>query len=153
MQFKAKPMTLKMVNEFVEKNHRHNKKVTGHRFSIGAEFDNVLVGVAICGRPIARKIDQEDTLEVTRLCVIDKAPHNLCSFLYSRCCQIWKLMGGNKVITYTLETEDGASLKASNFKHVSTTRYYVNNKGWPTRKNIEKQNTEKINKLRWEYQL
>ena len=58
MQFSVKPMTLKMVNEFVEQNHRHNKKVTGHRFSIGAEYNSKLVGVAICGRPVARKAPQ-----------------------------------------------------------------------------------------------
>ena len=76
MQFSVKPMTLKMVNEFVEQNHRHNKKVTGHRFSIGAEYDSKLVGVAICGRPVARKLDTDDTLEITRLCVIENAPKN-----------------------------------------------------------------------------
>tara|TARA_R100001015_G_C4463671_1_gene49694 strand:- start:67 stop:525 length:459 start_codon:yes stop_codon:yes gene_type:complete len=152
MQFSVKPMTLKMVNEFVKQNHRHNKKVTGHRFSIGAEYDSKLVGVAICGRPVARKLDTDDTLEITRLCVIENAPKNLCSFLYARCCQIWRLMGGKKVITYTLETEKGASLRASNFKHVSTTKY-GNNIGWHTRKGRVRQNTEKINKLRWEYQL
>lgn len=35
--------------------------------------------------------------------------------LYGACCKIAKDMGYKKVITYTLESEDGASLKASGF--------------------------------------
>lgn len=35
--------------------------------------------------------------------------------LYGACCRIAKDMGYRKVITYTLVSEDGASLKASNF--------------------------------------
>ena len=40
-------------------------------------------------------------------------------------------MGGNKLVTYTLETENGASLKASGFKKVSTTQLFKN--GWTNR--------------------
>ena len=30
---------------------------------------------------------------------------NLCSMLYSRSWRLWKLMGGKRIITYTLEEE------------------------------------------------
>lgn len=35
--------------------------------------------------------------------------------LYGACIRAAKAMGYHKVITYTLQSEDGASLKASNF--------------------------------------
>lgn len=35
--------------------------------------------------------------------------------LYGACCRVAKEMGYKKVITYILESENGASLKASNF--------------------------------------
>lgn len=35
--------------------------------------------------------------------------------LYGACCRIAKAMGYKEVITYTLESESGVSLKASNF--------------------------------------
>ena len=35
--------------------------------------------------------------------------------LYGACCRIAKEMGYRKIITYILQSEDGASLKASNF--------------------------------------
>ena len=38
---------LSEANAFVEKLHRHHKKVQGHRFSIGAKLNGELVGVAI----------------------------------------------------------------------------------------------------------
>ena len=35
--------------------------------------------------------------------------------LYGACCRIAKEMGYDRIITYTLQSEDGASLKAANF--------------------------------------
>lgn len=41
--------------------------------------------------------------------------YNACSMLYGACCRIAMAMGYTKVITYTLVSENGASLKASGF--------------------------------------
>ena len=68
-ELKVIPLSLKEANEFVTKYHRHNKKCTGHKFSIGAEYKGKLVGVAIIGRPVARKLDDKFTLEINRNCV------------------------------------------------------------------------------------
>ena len=38
-----------------------------------------------------------------------------CSMLYGACCRIAKEMGYKLIITYILKSENGASLKASNF--------------------------------------
>ena len=109
---KVIPISLKQANEFVEKYHRHHSPVVGHKFSIGA-LDNKdnMVGVAIVGRPVSRYLDDGKTLEVTRLCT--DGTYNACSFLYSRCAKIAKDMGYEKIITYILESENGASLRAS----------------------------------------
>ena len=40
---------------------------------------------------------------------------NACSKLYGACVRIAREMGYSKVITYILASEDGASLRASNF--------------------------------------
>lgn len=109
---KVIPLSLKQANAFVEKYHRHHSSVVGHKFSIGA-LDNVgnIVGVAICGRPVSRMLDNGKIIEVTRLCT--DGTYNACSFLYSRCAKIAKDMGYEKIITYILESENGASLRAS----------------------------------------
>lgn len=105
-----KPISLKQANYFVEKLHRHNKPVCGHKWSISAWDNNKMVGVAIVGRPIARLLDNGSTLEVLRVCT--DGTRNANSFLYSQVAKIAKLMGYKRLITYTLQTESGSSLKA-----------------------------------------
>ena len=104
------PISLKLANEFVLANHRHNKPVTGHKFSIGLFDDERLIGVAICGRPVARMADDGLTLEVLRVCT--DGTRNANSMLYSRVKKIAQVMGYQKVLTYTLAEESGASLRA-----------------------------------------
>ena len=110
---KILPISLKSANDFVNAFHRHHKNVQGHKFSIGLYDGMKLVGVAIVGRPVARHLDDGLTLEITRLCT--DGTRNACSMLYSRCVRIARELGYKKIITYILETENGASLKASNF--------------------------------------
>ena len=104
------PISLKLANEFVLANHRHNKPVTGHKFSIGLFDDDKLIGVAICGRPVARMADDGLTLEILRVCT--DGTRNANSMLYGRVKKIAQVMGYKKVLTYTLAEESGASLRA-----------------------------------------
>lgn len=106
----ATPIHLREANEFVRQYHRHNLPTVGGKFALGACVDGKLVGVAVAGRPVARKLDDGKTLEVLRVCT-DGTP-NTNSFLYGRVRRIAQLMGYEKVITYTLEEESGASQKA-----------------------------------------
>lgn len=108
-----RPITLKDANQFIKTNHRHHAPVTGCRFAISSYDDGKLIGVAICGRPLSRFLDNGLTLEITRLCT--NGTKNTCSFLYGACCRVAKAMGYKKVITYILMSENGASLRASNF--------------------------------------
>ena len=108
------PINLKTANAFVQQYHRHHKPTRGHKFSIGVSDNGALVGVAICGRPVARRLDDGYTLEVNRLCT-DGTP-NACSILYAAAYRAARAMGYNKVITYILDTESGVSLRASGWR-------------------------------------
>lgn len=111
----VKPCSLREANEFVTKYHRHHKASTGHKFSIKVtDESNNTIGVAICGRPVSRHLDNGEILEINRVCT-DGTP-NACSMLYGACARIAKNMGYRKIITYILLSENGASLKASNYK-------------------------------------
>lgn len=110
---KIVPVTFKYAKEFVGNYHRHNPNVVGCKFAIGCVDENIMVGVAICGRPVSRYLDDGKTLEINRVCTNGAA--NACSMLYGACCRIAKEMGYERVITYTLQSETGASVKASNF--------------------------------------
>ena len=116
------PISLREANTFVLHFHRHNKPTQGGKFAIGCLYEDKMVGVAIVGRPVARLMDDGWTAEVTRLCVIPSAPKNVCSFLYARCWRIWQQMGGTRMLTYTLQTESGASLKGAGWKIIGKTK-------------------------------
>ena len=105
------PVSLANANAFVAVHHRHHKPVRGHKFSLGCEQNGVLVGVVIVGRPVSRYLDDGKTLEVTRLCTTGEK--NVCSFLYGAAARAAKALGYEKIITYTLDTESGVSLRAS----------------------------------------
>ena len=123
----VRPIDLKAANAFVLKHHRHNGKVLVHRFSISVYDGDRICGVAICGNPSARRLDDGETIEVKRVCT--DGTRNACSVLYGRCARIAKDMGFTKIITYITENEDGASLRASNFELVDDN---CGGKSWDT---------------------
>ena len=98
---KLVPITLRQANAFVQAYHRHHKPSVGHKFSIGVSDGEKLVGVAICGRPVSRRLDDGLTLEVNRVCT--DGTKNACSMLYGASCRAAKAMGYRRVITYILE--------------------------------------------------
>jgi hypothetical protein len=146
----AIPLKLAEANEFVASFHRHNKPVVGARFSIGASDGEELVGVAIVGRPVTRHLDDGFTAEVTRCCVLPNAPKGTPSFLYSRCWRAWEAMGGTKIVTYTLTSESGASMRGAGWRQVSSTEGVKEGKGWTNRPGREWQPVTGQPKFRWE---
>lgn len=144
---KVIPLTLKRANEVVADWHRHNEPVRGCRFAVGAEHGGELVGVCIVGRPVARKLDHHFTAEVNRLCVIDGAPKNTCSFLYGAARRIWATMGGTRLITYTLARESGASLRGAGW--MPSPVNIKGERGWQSRER-EHQAVFDEAKIRWE---
>ena len=108
------PITFRDASDYINKLHRHHRATVGCKFCICVvDDDDQCHGVAVCGRPVSRRLDDGFTLEVNRVC--SDGTRNVCSMLYGACCRIAKEMGYRKVITYTLVSENGASLKASNF--------------------------------------
>lgn len=110
---RIRPINLKEANEFVAKYHRHHKPSIRHKFSVACYDGDRLCGVAVCGRPVSRFLDNGLILEINRLCT--DGTYNACSKLYGACRRIAKDMGYAKIITYILESEPGASLKASGY--------------------------------------
>lgn len=114
----ARPITLRVANAYVAALHRHSKPVRGQRFSIGASLPSgELVGVAIVGNPRARMLDDGYTTEVLRVCT--DGTRNTCSFLYARAWRAAAAMGYTRIVTYTLESEPGASLRAAGWRCVA----------------------------------
>ena len=141
-----RPITFKQAKIYINENHRHHNAPQGHKFSIGLYENDCLVGVACVGRPVSRYLDDGFTCEITRLCTL--GIKNGCSFLYGACCRIAKEMGYRKIVTYILESENGASLKASNF----ICDGIAGGKHWTGKRN-KGQNIPNEMKIRWHRDL
>lgn len=115
-KLRVDPISFKEMCIFVDKHHRHTKAPRGWKFGLGCYNGNELIGVASVGRPVSRHVDDGETLEVNRVCVnpdIDSnLVHNACSMLYAASAKRAKKDGYKKIVTYTLVTELGTTLKA-----------------------------------------
>lgn len=138
------PITLEEANAYIEANHRHHGTVVGHKFSIGLAEAEQIIGVCIVGRPVARGFDDGLTVEVTRLCT--DGTKNACSKLYGAAWRAAKALGYKRLITYTLASEDGASLRAAGWKVL----HEVKGRSWnsPSRPRVDTHPLQ--NKLCWE---
>lgn len=113
------PLDLAEANAFVKEHHRHHGVVVEHKFSLGAALRDVIVGVAVVGRPVSRHRDDGLTLEVTRLCT--DGTKDAASFLYGACARACFALGYKRIGTYILKTEPGTSLRAAGWKQIAET--------------------------------
>lgn len=116
--------------KLIDGNHRHHDAPRGWHFGVVARRGALVVGVVTCGRPVSRHLQAQGCVEVTRCCVFgdDRLKRDVASALYRaafreyvrRDCT-WTTEKGktsvfSKLITYTLPTESGASLRAAGFQ-------------------------------------
>lgn len=146
MKLTLAPMGLRDANAFVARLHRHSKPVRGQKFSV-AVLNGKLCGVAIAGRPVARALQDGFTIEILRVCT--DGTRNACSMLYGACCRAAAGMGYQRAVTYTLESEGGASLKAAGFRPVAE----VKDRQWGCASRPREQRDLIGDKVRWERAL
>lgn len=113
------PIDFAEASAFVREHHRHHTPPQGHKFSLAAYAGELLVGVVIVGRPVARRRDDGETLEVTRLCTTGH--RNACSFLYGAAARAAFALGYSRIGTYILKREPGTSLAAAGWKLIAET--------------------------------
>jgi L-amino acid N-acyltransferase YncA len=138
------PISIQEANAFIEAHHRHHKPALSGLFAVACSENDEVRGVAIVGRPVARNLYDGYTAEVTRLCT--DGTKNACSMLYAACWRAARALGYQRLVTYTLPEEGGASLRAAGWRLVGQT----GGGSWsrPGRPRIDKHPT--IPKFRWE---
>ena len=165
-KYKIIPIGKREAAEFVEKHHRHNgysqrKLIEFAKIVLGARHSETgeLIGVVVAGHPRARVLQEREpfTMEIWRLCV-KEGNKNACSFLLGAVCRAAKEMGYKKVITYTLISEPGSSLKAAGFSREAVCK--PNPRGWSCGKRKrppwdegQKELLTKTEKIRWVKEL
>ena len=127
-------LELAEANAFVDRWHRHHRPLDFHLFSLGAAFEDEIVGVAIIGRPVSRMRDAGMTVEVSRLCT--DGTKNACSFLYGASARAAFALGFKRIGTYILASEPGSSLYGAGWKLIGETR----GRSWttPSRPRVDK---------------
>ena len=140
------PINLDEANAFVSVYHRHHKPVPGAKFAVAASVGEKVVGVAIVGRPVARRIDDGWTLEVNRCCT--DGTRNACSFLYGAAWKAAKALGYRRLITYTLQEEGGASLRGAGWTLIGMRG--GGNWNVPSRPRVDTASALQGQKLLWE---
>lgn len=109
------PLTQREAVAFIREHHRHHPPPRGDVFRLGvADEDGTVRGVAMIGRPVARHLDDGWTLEVNRVAT-DGCP-NACSALYGAAWRAARALGWRRVITYTLASESGSSLRGAGWR-------------------------------------
>lgn len=116
MILQLQPMTLGEARAFVAEHHRHHGAPQGGLFAVGLSDGAMVRGVAIVGRPVARRAADGWTAEVTRLCTL--GDENACSMLYGACWRAARALGYKRLITYILASEPGTSLRAAGWRLV-----------------------------------
>lgn len=138
------PISKAEADEFVRQHHRHHGTTVGWKFGVAVNDGEAVVGVAVVGRPVARGFDDGWTVEVTRCCT--DGAKNAASMLYGAAWRAAKALGYRKMITYTLATEPGTSLRASGWQIVGE----VQGRSWdcPSRPRVDTSPLQ--DKFRWE---
>lgn len=139
-----RPISVRHARAFVVAHHRHHGAPQGAKFALAAWHVGTLVGVALVGRPVSRRLDNGITAEVIR--VATDGTRNANSFLYGAAKRAAQAMGYHKVVTYTLPEESGASLRAVGWNRAGV----VGGGSWTrrARPRIDKAPTQQ--KIRWE---
>ena len=149
MRISLRPICLPEANAFITRLHRHHTPVIGWKYGIGAEDAALaLCGVIVVSRPVSRLLDNGWTLEVTRCCT--NGEKNAPSLLYGAAWRTAQALGYRRLVTYTLCTESGASLRAAGWHLTGNRRGESPGHGWENRPNRARGAVAHVSKQRWE---
>lgn len=118
MTLRLVPRTRDEAKAFIALHHRHNRKYVGDKFRVGAAWGDEIVGVAVAGKPTSRIIQQREpqTVELIRLCVRRGAPRNTLRTLHAAILRAAWALGYTRVISYTLKSESGNSMRDAGYR-------------------------------------
>jgi hypothetical protein len=132
------PITLAEARLFIATHHRHAPRLVGWKVGVGIS-NGELRGVAVLSRPVARKLQAAEprTIEIVRVCTL--GDRNANSRLYGAACRAAAALGYTAAVTYTLESENGSSLRAAGFTADAEPRGARGGQTWnmPTRPRYE----------------
>lgn len=108
------PTSLADARAFIAAHHSHNSPPRGWKFGTSVvRADGQLVGVGVAGRPVAKALQHDRSIEITRVCTLGE--RNACSMIYGALARAAAALGFVDCYTYTLESECAACVRAAGF--------------------------------------
>ena len=154
-KLEVEPVDRRTARDFVREHHEHCPPPAGDRFRAAIYNGPTLVGVVIVGRPVARALPQYSWVEVNRLCVRRDLPAalrwNACSQLYGWAAREARKRGMERIVTYTLESEQAVTLKAAGWDCEGTVGRH--GKSWNSPSRPREDKTPTVPKQRWSRRL
>lgn len=144
------PCTIQDANAYVADVHRHHDPTVSGLFALAVvDEGGGLRGVAIVGRPVGRHVDNGWTCEVNR--VATDGCDNACSTLYAAAWRAGRDLGWTAMLTYTLPSEGGASLRGAGWVLDEGGTYGGDEMVWESREHVVKrtESTLPATKCRW----
>lgn len=120
--YNIRPVTVKAAQQWVKAHHRHLPNIQGGLFAASVYLGDVMVGVAVAGNP-ARVWQGTGRIAISRCATLPDLPGHdghaapACTMLYGALCRAAKALGYGEAWTYSLEHEDGRSIKAAGFQY------------------------------------
>lgn len=140
------------VNNFLEADIVSHQlgSVPGWKAAFGARYDEELVAVCVLGRPVARHIDADEVISISRFAAVPTRPANTGSWLIARARRWARLEGYQKLIAYAgVAGNYGTIYEASGFELRKVDEARGDN--WNSREN--RRSVSDFTRRKWEYVL
>ncbi len=138
------------VNSFLESevvDHRLGS-VPGWKAAFGARYGEELVAVCVLGRPVARHIDADTVVSITRFAALPSRPPNTGSWLIARAREWARLEGYKRMIAYAGVADNyGTIYEAAGFELEKEEQ--ANGTGWKNRNN--RRSVSDFTRRKWVY--
>ena len=140
------------VNEFLEMDIVDHQlgSVPGWKAAFGARYNGQLVAICVLGRPVARQIDADTVISISRFAALPSRPENTGSWLIARARRWARLEGYQKLIAYAgVAGNYGTIYEASGFE--LSKQEEARGNGWNTRE--DRQTVSDFTRRKWAYYL
>ena len=140
------------VNEFLESTIVDHQlgSVPGWKAAFGARFNGELVAVCVLGRPVARHIDHDNIISISRFAAIPTRPANTGSWLIAKAREWARLEGFQRIIAYAgVAGNYGTIYEAAGFDLVKVDE--ASGESWNSREN--RRTVSDFTRRKWVYRL
>ena len=140
------------INEFLDSELVDHQlgSVPGWKAAFGARYNEKLVAICILSRPVAREIDADRTISISRFAALPTRPQNTGSWLIARAREWARLEGYENLIAYAgVAGNYGTIYEAAGFELIKEEE--AQGDGWNTREN--RKNVPDFIRRKWKYEF